>query len=359
MSRVVHLIAGARPNFVKVAPLWRALAAGDWCEPRIIHTGQHHDDAMAGVFFRDLKLPEPVRLEVGSGTHAEQTGLTMIAYERLCMSAGNPAATIVVGDVNATLACALVAAKLRIPLVHLEAGLRSGDRAMPEEINRLVTDAVSDLLWTPSADADRNLAGEGVAGRVERVGNVMIDSLVALKPRIDAAPRRPGPYAVATLHRPSNVDDPERLARIASALAQVSQVLPVLFALHPRTEARLDGSGITFPESVMLLGPLSYVEFLGLLSRAALAITDSGGVQEETTHLGVSCLTLRTTTERPVTLNAGTNELVSPENLFDVACDALRHPERGHEPIPLWDGHAAERAALSLRKFLGEGERDG
>jgi UDP-N-acetylglucosamine 2-epimerase (non-hydrolysing) len=330
----VHLIAAARPNFMKVAPLYHALARGRGCRAGIVHTGQHYDANMSDAFFADLRLPEPVHhLGIGSGTHAEQTGRTMIAYEAVC-TAERPDAIVVVGDVNATAACALVGAKLWIPVVHLEAGLRSRDRRMPEEINRLVTDAIADLLWTPSKDADANLTAEGVPpAKIDCIGNIMIDSFEMLRGRIEAADLRErlklegSPYAVVTLHRPSNVDERAPLATLAEALVDLSRELAVVFAVHPRTRRRLEEFGLLTAlaqaPAVRLTEPLSYVDFMSLVIRSTIAITDSGGVQEETTYLGIPCVTLRENTERPITLTEGTNRLVKPEELVAAAREAL------------------------------------
>jgi UDP-N-acetylglucosamine 2-epimerase (non-hydrolysing) len=365
-SKTVHLIAAARPNFMKVAPLYHALSGASWCSPRIVHTGQHYDANMSDAFFRDLRLPEPAHhLEVGSGSHAEQLGRTMIAYEAVC-TAARPDAIVVVGDVNATAACALVGAKLWIPVVHLEAGLRSRDRRMPEEINRLVTDAIADLLWTPSRDADANLIAEGVPrAKIDCIGNIMIDSFEMLRAQIETAGTRTrlglegSPYAVVTLHRPSNVDDRDKLTELATALIEVSRALPVVFAIHPRTRKRLEDfgllAGITAAPGMRVTEPLSYIEFMNLVLRSTIAITDSGGVQEETTYLGIPCATLRENTERPITITHGTNRLLKPAQLLAAARAALsgRWP-KGRKP-PLWDGHTAGRAAQSLhaRIFAG------
>ena len=278
--KIVHLIAAARPNFMKVAPLYHELAGATWCTARIVHTGQHYDANMSDAFFRDLRLPEPAHhLEVGSGSHAEQTGRTMIAYEAVCRREP-PAAIVVVGDVNATAACAMVGAKLWIPVVHLEAGLRSRDRRMPEEINRLVTDAISDLLWTPSKDADANLLAEGVPPeKIECVGNIMIDSFQMLRPRIEATDTRgrlgiTSPYAIVTLHRPSNVDAREPLAALVKALIELSRELTVGFAVHPRTRRRLEEfallESLAAAPAVRLTEPLGYVEFMSLVMGCAI-----------------------------------------------------------------------------------------
>ena len=361
--RRVHLIAAARPNFMKVAPLYHALRGEAWCEPSIVHTGQHYDANMSDAFFRDLGLPEPAHhLEVGSGTHAEQTGRTMMAYERICMQE-RPDAIVVVGDVNATAACAMVGTKLWIPVVHLEAGLRSRDRRMPEEINRLVTDSIADLLWTPSPDADANLQAEGVdPKRIERIGNIMIDSFEMMRPRIEAAgtAARLGldgsPYAMVTLHRPSNVDQAETLGELVSALEQITEHLPVVFAVHPRTRKRLGEFGlerrIFGHPRIRATEPLGYVEFMNLVRGCAIAITDSGGVQEETTYLGIPCATVRENTERPITTTEGTNRLAKPADLARFVREALDGSwSKGRRP-QYWDGHSAGRAASSLERFL-------
>jgi UDP-N-acetylglucosamine 2-epimerase (non-hydrolysing) len=362
-AQLVHLIAAARPNFMKVAPLYHELARMSWCRAEVVHTGQHYDANMSDAFFRDLRLPEPSHhLEVGSGTHAEQTGRTMIAYEGVCAS-HRPDAVVVVGDVNATAACAMVGAKLGIPVVHLEAGLRSRDRTMPEEINRLVTDAIADLLWTPSVDADANLRAEGVpAQKIEFIGNIMIDSFEMLRERIETAGTRErmglsaNRYALVTLHRPANVDRPEKLAALVAALAQVAREIDVVFAIHPRTKKKLEEfdllKTIAGNPRIRATDPLSYVEFMNLVIHATIVITDSGGVQEETTYLGIPCATLRENTERPVTVTAGTNRLVKSTDLPGAVREALagKWPQ-GRRP-ELWDGRAAGRAAKSLHQFL-------
>jgi UDP-N-acetylglucosamine 2-epimerase (non-hydrolysing) len=362
--RIVHLVAAARPNFMKVAPLWHALKAAPDFAPVLVHSGQHYDVSMSDAFFRDLKLPAPDHhLGIGSGSHAEQTGGVMVAYEKVAQ-AGRPDWLVVAGDVNTTAACAMVAAKLQIPLVHLEAGLRSRDRSMPEEVNRLVTDCLADVLWTPSPDADANLIAEGVdPDRISRVGNIMIDSFELVRPAIEAAGMaerlgfEAGGYAVVTLHRPSNVDDPDELARLASSLVRVQQRLPLVFPVHPRTRVRLRESGLDdrlASAGVRLVEPLSYVEFMSLVTGAAAAITDSGGVQEETTYLGIPCLTLRRNTERPITIDEGTNRLVCPETLPDVLRHALRAPAADRRRPQYWDGRTAARCVADLRRRSNE-----
>jgi UDP-N-acetylglucosamine 2-epimerase (non-hydrolysing) len=316
---------------------------------------------MSDAFFRDLRLPEPRHhLEVGSGSHAEQTGGVMIAYEKVCL-AERPDWIVVVGDVNSTAACAMVGAKLWIQVVHLEAGLRSRDRSMPEEINRLVTDAIADVLWTPSVDGDENLIAEGVdPARIDRVGNIMIDSYEMMRPQIDMdeTPRRMGlergKYIVVTLHRPSNVDRRETLGPLVEQLVTAAARLPVVFAIHPRTRKRLEEFGLLAPlgasKSIHLTEPLGYVQFMALVSGAAAAITDSGGVQEETTYLGIPCLTLRENTERPITVTQGSNRLVQPLALLENVERVLAGKwPAGNRPDG-WDGHAADRCVAALLK---------
>jgi UDP-N-acetylglucosamine 2-epimerase (non-hydrolysing) len=358
---VLHVV-GARPNFMKVAPLLAALGRRGVAQ-RLVHTGQHFDERMSGVFFTELGLPRPdVDLGVGSGPHGEQTGRVMIAFERwLLAQEERPAMVVVPGDVNSTLAAALVAAKLGIAVAHLEAGLRSFDRAMPEELNRVAVDHLADLLLTPSADADEHLRGEGIPpARIARVGNLMIDTLRRHLPAAralrvpEALGLEPGRYAVVTLHRPSNVDEPAALGRLLGTLAELAGALPVVFPVHPRTRARIVAAGLEGRAAALrLVEPMGYLEFLSLTCAARLVLTDSGGLQEESTALGVRCLTLRENTERPVTVSEGTNEVVGtdPERILRAARRALsEEPPRGRLPA-LWDGHAGERAAEVVEAF--------
>ncbi|WP_242335966.1 MULTISPECIES: non-hydrolyzing UDP-N-acetylglucosamine 2-epimerase [Anaeromyxobacter] len=371
--KILHVV-GARPNFMKIAPVMRAIAGAGFADQRLVHTGQHYDAAMSDVFFSDLGLPEPdLHLGVGSGSHAEQTARVMVAFERVCVDE-RPDLVVVAGDVNSTMACAIDCAKLRIPCAHVEAGLRSFDLEMPEEVNRIVTDRLCDVLFTPSADGDENLRNEGVdPARIFRVGNVMIDSLLEHLPRaretraLSRAGVRAGDYAVLTLHRPSNVDDPEVLRGIFDALEEVQRRLPVVFPVHPRTRARLQefglGGRVEALRGLHLCEPLGYLDFLGLTSQARLVLTDSGGLQEETTALGIPCLTLRENTERPITVTEGTNELVGTDP-GAIAAAASRALDGGSRPgrVPaLWDGKASERIArvIASLAWTRAGETDG
>jgi UDP-N-acetylglucosamine 2-epimerase (non-hydrolysing) len=362
---ILHVV-GARPNFMKAAPVLRALASysaahGASLRQTLVHTGQHYDAAMSEVFFRQLDMPEPdCNLGVGSGSHAQQTAAVMFAFEPVLL-ARKPDLVLVYGDVNSTVAAALVCAKQGVRVGHVEAGLRSRDRSMPEEINRLLTDQLSDLLFTPSADADENLQREGIGHeKIHLVGNVMIDTLVRLLPRADE--QLPSgvrmPYALVTLHRPSNVDDLRWLRDLLATLTDLSSQLNVIFPVHPRTRERLNDLGHTTGPNVRLrlLEPLPYLEFLTLQRRAAMVITDSGGIQEETTFLGVPCLTVRENTERPLTTTHGTNQLVGRDlqRLRAAAAEIIQRgtSSKSREPknccIPLWDGHAAERIATII-----------
>jgi UDP-N-acetylglucosamine 2-epimerase (non-hydrolysing) len=351
-------IVGARPNFMKIAPLVRAFREFPRIKNMLVHTGQHYSAEMSDVFFRDLEIPTPdIALNVGSGTHATQTAEIMVRFEQACIEQ-KPDAVLVVGDVNSTAACALVAAKLHIPVIHVEAGLRSFDRTMPEEINRLVTDALSELLFVTERSGVMNLLNEGKrSDQIFEVGNVMIDSLIYAEPAIRRSTilermelKKKG-YALVTLHRPSNVDDPESLRAIMKILSDVRAKMPVVFPVHPRTsksikEHQLPVDGITCCE------PLPYVDFLALERHAAVLLTDSGGVQEETTYLGVPCLTMRPNTERPVTVETGTNTLVNRDRekiveLFGSIVDG--NYKKGTVP-PLWDGKAAFRMASIINE---------
>ncbi|MGH9141407.1 MAG: non-hydrolyzing UDP-N-acetylglucosamine 2-epimerase [Vicinamibacterales bacterium] len=359
---IVHVV-GARPNYMKIAPVMEALRGDARVRQVLVNTGQHYDTAMAGGFLTELQLPAPDHdLGVGSGTHAVQTAKVMMAFEEICLQ-GRPDLVVVVGDVNSTMAASLVAAKLVIPIAHVEAGLRSRDKYMPEEVNRIVTDRLADLLLTPSRDADDNLRAEGTPEeRIHFVGNVMIDTLrrhlpIATLGRIrDRLAVVDGPYAVLTLHRPSNVDDRDTFAGILTAVRQLSARMPVVFPVHPRTRNRLRELALEDRhERVILTEPLGYVDFLALTSHARLILTDSGGLQEESTALGIPCLTLRDNTERPVTVSAGTNRVVGTrtENIVAGASESLASTAPGRIP-DLWDGHAADRIAAVLIRFLFE-----
>jgi UDP-N-acetylglucosamine 2-epimerase (non-hydrolysing) len=357
MIHVAHVV-GARPNFMKLAPVHGALARRAGMRQSVVHTGQHYDEKMSDVFFRELGLPAPdVNLEVGSGSHAQQTSQIISRFEGVVLG-DRPDLVLVYGDVNSTLGAALVCAKLLIPIGHVEAGLRSFDPTMPEEINRIVTDRLADHLFTPSADGDANLAAEGVpTGKVHLVGNVMIDTLVRLLPeaekRLEDEPLRSWrgrEYALVTLHRPSNVDEGASLRAIMAALGELARQVPVLFPVHPRTRVRLEELRIELPAGVVLIEPLGYLEFLAAQRYARLVVTDSGGVQEETTFLGVPCLTLRENTERPVTVSTGTNVLVGRdlERMLEESRRILRGEGKKGGVPPLWDGRAAERIAAVI-----------
>jgi UDP-N-acetylglucosamine 2-epimerase (non-hydrolysing) len=351
---ILHVV-GARPNFMKAAPVLHALGKRPGVRQTIVHTGQHYDRNLSDIFFSQLEIPAPdVNLGVGSGTHARQTADIMSSIEPVLLGR-KPDMVLVYGDVNSTVAAALVCAKLLIPVGHVEAGLRSFDRTMPEEVNRIVTDRLADVLFTPSKDGDENLLREGVApGKIHRVGNVMIDSLVRLLPAAIRCPANgvPDRFALVTLHRPSNVDENETLKSILEALLTVNEQLNVVFPVHPRTRMRIAQFGIKV-DKLHLLEPVPYVEFLSLQRRATAVITDSGGIQEETTYLQVPCLTLRSNTERPITVTMGTNTLVGHDSrklAMELTAILEGRAKQGSIP-PLWDGQAGERIADVLRKL--------
>ena len=350
MASVIHVL-GARPNFVKAAPVITALSA-QGVPQALIHTGQHYDPLMSSVFFGDLELPEPlVNLAVGSGSHGRQTGALLAALEDVLLQA-RPQLVLVYGDVNSALAAALACVKVGIPIGHVEAGLRSFDRSMPEEINRILVDAMADLLFVTSPEAIGHLGREGIdPARTYLVGNPMIDSLLLARDRLGVPER----YAVATLHRPGNVDDPDAAASVIGALREVGTRIPVVVPVHPRSRAAFAGAA----GGLRLADPLSYLDFLALVASAALVITDSGGVQEETTVLGIPCLTVRPSTERPITISHGTNQLVTaatlPASADKVLADGAR-PVAGELP-PLWDGHAGERIARTVAGWLRHADR--
>jgi UDP-N-acetylglucosamine 2-epimerase (non-hydrolysing) len=360
----VIIVAGARPNFMKVAPIAAAMRRRPReFQPLLVHTGQHYDEAMSAVFFSDLEMPEPdVYLGIGSASHAQQTAAIMQAFEPVLIQE-KPDWVIVVGDVNSTLACALVCVKLGIKVAHVEAGLRSRDRAMPEEINRLLTDQIADLLFTPSQDADANLRAEGISEvRIRFVGNVMIDSLLdhlnlakqsCARADLDLADKE---YAVLTLHRPSNVDDADAFVRIIEALEEIARRLPIIFPAHPRARKMIEELGLSERfgkiKGLLVIDPVGYLDFLQLLSGARLVLTDSGGIQEETTVLGIPCVTLRENTERPITVEMGTNTIAgtNPNQIIKAAFIALDTPPSASAPRvpPLWDGHTADRILDAL-----------
>jgi UDP-N-acetylglucosamine 2-epimerase (non-hydrolysing) len=365
----VIIVAGARPNFMKVAPIAAAMTRRRHeFQPIMVHTGQHYDDAMSQAFFRDLEMQEPdVYLGIGSGSHAQQTAAIMQAFEPVVIRE-QPDWVIVVGDVNSTLACALVCAKIGIKVAHVEAGLRSRDRTMPEEINRLLTDQIADLLFTPSQDADANLRAEGIPEeRIRFVGNVMIDSLLDHLNRAKRSTARADlgladkEYAVLTLHRPANVDDTHAFIRIIEALEEIARRLPIVFPAHPRTRKMIAELSLSDRvdkiRGLLVIDPVGYLNFLQLLSGARLVLTDSGGIQEETTVLGIPCITLRENTERPITVEMGTNTIAGTNSadIVKAALAALAHKPSQSTPRvpPLWDGHTADRILDALRSVPG------
>ncbi|MFN0186065.1 MAG: non-hydrolyzing UDP-N-acetylglucosamine 2-epimerase [Aquabacterium sp.] len=361
---LIHLIAGARPNFMKIAPIVRALRADGRLDWRLVHTGQHYDRDMNDVFFEELGIPAPdVRLGAGGGSHAQQTAKIMTAYEEL-LAQGKPAACVVVGDVNSTLACAIVAKKACVPVAHVEAGLRSGDMTMPEEINRMVTDAISDWYFVTEPSGMINLRREGRETGVHEVGHVMVDNLLFQADKLrgmdtstlesDAFRRAHARYGVVTLHRPSNVDTEAALQRVGIAVHEMAQALPLAFPVHPRTRGNLERFGIDLGPNVTLMNPQPYMSFLHLWKDAALVLTDSGGLQEETTALGVPCVTMRESTERPVTVDEGTNMLAGtdPARIVALAREVLAGRGKVGRRPALWDGHAAERIVAVLAQEL-------
>lgn len=360
-------IVGARPNFMKIAPIHRIMQASAIIEPILVHTGQHYDEKLSKIFFEDLELPEPDGyLDVGSGSHARQTGAIMIELEKIVMDL-KPALVVVVGDVNSTMAAALVASKLQVPIAHVEAGLRSFDPAMPEEINRLVTDALADFLFVTEESGRQNLVKEGIASeRIYFVGNVMIDSLLSHLQQakkssiISQLNLDHQPYALLTLHRPSNVDDQDTFDSILTALEQIEQKISIIFPVHPRSRKMLEqfhlSDRIARMKNFKLIDPLGYLDFLHLMEHAKFALTDSGGIQEETTVLGIPCLTLRKNTERPVTVELGTNVIVGLD-INKIVDESLKNlygqSPKGRIP-PLWDGKAAQRIVEILESWLGD-----
>jgi len=362
-KRIIHLIAAARPNFMKIAPLYHALKKETWVIPKIIHTGQHYDPNMSDAFFHDLMLPAPdTHLEVGSGSHAEQTGHVMISYEKLIIE-DQPGLVIVVGDVNSTMAASIAAVKQGFPVAHLESGLRSFDRSMPEEINRIVTDHICHYLWTPSVDADANLIKEGIPeSRIHCVGNIMIDALEMTRSKIEKADTASqfdlcaGPFGLITIHRPSNVDQIDHLQSIVNSLINISKHIPLFFPVHPRTEKQLKKfqlfDRLKNTKNIVVHEPMAYIPFMNLIFHAKIVITDSGGIQEETTYLGIPCLTLRENTERPITISQGTNRLCTIHNLETAVKESLKMSVHKRNKPDLWDGNTAHRVVKQIRSVM-------
>ena len=358
---IIHLVCAARPNFMKVAPLYHALKRETWAVPILVHTGQHYDANMSDAFFKDLGMPAPdIYLGVGSGSHAEQTGKVMIGYEKILLEQ-RPDLVVVVGDVNSTVAATLAATKLGIEVAHLEAGLRSFDRTMPEELNRLVTDVLADHLWVPSQDGVENLLKEGISpDKIHMVGNIMIDSLEMLRHRIEQADAckafglKAGTYGVVTMHRPANVDSPAVLGQICQVLTAVSEKLPLVFPIHPRTRKKMEEQGLLAAlesgNRVFLPEPINYIAFMNLVMNSRLVITDSGGIQEETSYLGIPCLTVRKNTERPITITQGTNQLCELYQVVEKAAAIVQASAPKPQPIDLWDGKTADRIVALLGK---------
>ncbi|BBA37556.1 UDP-N-acetylglucosamine 2-epimerase [Methylocaldum marinum] len=365
-TKKIFIVAGARPNFMKIAPIIRELRQGSYpFEYKLVHTGQHYDKEMSDVFFEELEIPSPdYHLDVGSGSHAEQTAKVMVRFEEICMK-DRPDLVMVVGDVNSTLACSIVAKKLGIKVAHVEAGLRSGDIRMPEEVNRIVTDSISDYFFvTEKSGADHLLAEGKPKDSIHFVGHVMIDNLFHQVEKLNRRPetsfettffkQRHPSYGVVTLHRPSNVDNQETLAGIIRALTEVSTALPLIFPIHPRTQANIRKFGLTIPDGIVTTKPLSYMAFLNLFKDARLVLTDSGGIQEETTALGIPCITLRENTERPITVEEGTNVIVGsdPERIVAEAKKALSGSGAAGKRPELWDGKASVRILTTLSDAL-------
>ncbi|PKL86674.1 MAG: UDP-N-acetylglucosamine 2-epimerase (non-hydrolyzing) [Ignavibacteriae bacterium HGW-Ignavibacteriae-1] len=363
MSKIINIV-GARPNFMKIAPLMKAYSGSTSLEPILLHTGQHYDAKMSSLFFDELGIPKPdINLEVGSDTQAKQVAKIMERFEDVCFSV-KPDAILVVGDVNSTMACSIVAAKLGIKIVHLEAGLRSFDRTMPEEINRLVTDALADLLLTPSLDADQNLSNEGVSNsKVFRVGNIMIDTLFMFLPKAELSPilddlkLRTGEFSLVTLHRPSNVDEKEGIQSIMNTLNEISKDIDIIFPMHPRTKENLRKFGINLSAlnpRLQICEPLGYLDFQKLMSNSKFVITDSGGVQEETTALKIPCITLRENTERPITILEGSNVIAGKDmqKLLVYANQAIAGNWKQSRIPEMWDGKTAKRVIEVLEKNL-------
>ena len=368
----IILVAGARPNFMKIAPLMNALKDHPTLEAILVHTGQHYDEKMSHSFFDQLNIPKPhINLEVGSGSHATQTARIMEKFEAVCFSE-EPDMVLVVGDVNSTAACSLVASKLHIKVCHYEAGLRSRDRNMPEEINRLVTDAITDLFITTSADASENLISEGILPEnIHMLGNLMIDSLVShlglastqklnlydvKGSSLDLSWRTMAtPYAMMTFHRPSNVDEEDSLRILVEEWLKTAELMPIIFPIHPRTLGKLEHfkllDRLTSSSNIFLTGPLAYLDFLRLVSESALVITDSGGIQEETTYLKIPCITVRPTTERPITIWEGSNQLILPENIFSKSKQITEIPKADYEVPKYWEGQAAQRIVKMIETY--------
>ncbi len=356
MDKPIILVVGARPNFMKIAPIYAELKSRGK-ELLLLHTGQHYDDNMSKVFFDDLGMPKPdIYMGIGSGSHAYQTGTVMIEFEKICLEK-EPSMVVVVGDVNSTVACTIVCAKLHIPCAHVEAGLRSFDREMPEEVNRILTDSIADILLTPSIDGDINLEKEGISkDRIHMVGNVMIDSLFTNLEKVEESDvwsrhKIITDYALVTLHRPSNVDNMDTFSGIISALSKLGEKIKIVFPIHPRTKKMAEKFGlyqdlINIP-NITITDPIGYLDFIALMSKSKLVLTDSGGLQEETTALGIPCLTLRENTERPVTVTEGTNTIVGadPDLIFKSANDVLDTGGKSGRIPDLWDGKTAERIA--------------